>query len=157
MKLVSLSFVALLVLCSLGVAEQDQPQPTNGNQAAPHTVRATSQEVVLDMVFRDKKGRAIRDLKPEEIHISEDGVEQKLTSFRLVQGGAAPENTEQHAGQLDPMREIRLVTLVFEGLDQEGKRFFRQAVKDILDMTPEQNLYFSILTIDQRLHVLQPF
>jgi VWFA-related protein len=55
------------------------------------------------------------------------------------------------------MREIRLVTLVFEGLDPEGKRFFRQALKDMLDMTPEQNLYFSVLTIDQRLHVIQPF
>jgi len=55
------------------------------------------------------------------------------------------------------MREVRLVTLVFEGLDQEGKRFFRQALKDILDMAPEQNLYFSILTIDQKLHIIQPF
>ena len=46
---------------------------------------------------------------------------------------------------------------VFEGLDQEGKRFFRQALKDILDMAPEPNLYFSILTIDQKLHCIQPF
>jgi VWFA-related protein len=55
------------------------------------------------------------------------------------------------------MREVRLVTLVFEGLDQNGKRFFRGALKDILDMTPEQNLYFSVLVIDQQLHVIQPF
>src|SRR5437773_7117249 len=55
------------------------------------------------------------------------------------------------------MREVRLVTLVFEGLDQEEKRFFRQALKDILDMAPERNLYFSILTIDQKLHCIQPF
>jgi VWFA-related protein len=157
MKPLSFSLVALVVLCASGLAQQGQSQPSNGNQTTPPTVRATSQEVVLDMVFRDKKGRTIRDVKPEEIHISEDGVEQKLTSFHLVQGGAAPATSEQPAPQLDPMREIRLVTLVFEGLDQEGKRFFRQATKDILDMTPEQNLYFSILTIDQKLHVLQPF
>jgi len=155
MKWLPFSFAALLLLCASSLAQQDQSQPNNQVAA---TVHATSQEVVLDMVFRDKKGRAIRDVRPEEIHISEDGVDQKLTSFRLVQGNAGP--AAAATGQplhLDPMREIRLVTLVFEGLDQEGKRFFRQAVKDLLDMSPEQNLYFSILTIDQRLHVIQPF
>jgi len=156
MKRLPLSLVALCVFCGSGFSEQSQSQTSNGNQTNPPTVRATSQEVVLDMVFRDKKGRAIRDVRPEEIQISEDGVEQKMTSFRLIQGGTEPVS-EQAAPKLDPMREIRLVTLVFEGLDQEGKRFFRQAVKDLLDMSPEQNLYFSILTIDQRLHVIQPF
>ena len=157
MKRLPLSLVAVCIFCASGFSEQSQSQTSNGNQTTtPPTVRATSQEVVLDMVFRDKKGKAIRDLRPEDIHIMEDGVEQKLTSFRLIQGSAAPAGGPV-ATQLDPMREIRLVTLVFEGLDQEGKRFFRQALKDILDMTPEQNLYFSILTIDQRLHIIQPF
>ena len=156
MKWLPFSLAALLLLCASSLAQHDQSQPNNASQAAT-TVHATSQEVVLDMVFRDKKGRAIRDVRPEEIHISEDGVEQKLTSFHLVQGSqAAPASADQPL-QLDPMREIRLVTLVFEGLDQEGKRFFRQSLKDMLDMAPEQNLYFSILTIDQRLHVLQSF
>jgi VWFA-related protein len=109
------------------------------------------------MVFRDKKGKTIRDIKPEEIHISEDGVEQKINSLRLVEGTAPVSAITETSTSLDPMREVRLVTLVFEGLDPEGKRFFRQALKDILDMTSEQNLYFSVLTIDQRLHVVQPF
>src|SRR5262249_8796380 len=130
--------LSLFTSCALA---QAQPQQNSSSQAAPSadqavppTVHATAQEVVLDMVFRDKKGKAIRDVRPEEIHISEDGVEQKLTSFHLVQGTAAPTGAGQSTLQLDPMREVRLVTLVFEGLDQEGKRFFRQAVKDILDM-----------------------
>ncbi len=134
--------------------------PTPQQEAAPAatTIRSNAQEVVLDMVFRDKKGKTVRDIRPEEIHISEDGVDQKVTSFRLVEGNApvAPASSATKLS-LDPMREIRLVTLVFEGLDPEGKRFFRQALKDMLDMTPEQNLYFSVLTIDQRLHVIQPF
>src|SRR5256885_16732368 len=137
MKWLPFSLTALILLCASGLAQQSHSQSDNATQAAT-TVHATSQEVLLDMVFRDKKGRAIRDVRPEEIHIAEDGVEQKLTSFHLVQGNqAAPAGTEQPL-QLDPMREIRLVTLVFEGLDQEGKRFFRQSLKDILEMTPEQ-------------------
>jgi VWFA-related protein len=119
--------------------------------------------VVLDLVFRDKKGKTVTNIRPEEIHISEDGVEQSLKSFRLL-GGNPPQPAvpppavpASGAAPLDPLREVKLVTLVFEGLDIEGKKFFHQAVKDILDMAPEQNLYFSILAIDQRLHVIHPF
>ena len=141
---------------------QQQSQQNTSRPAASPTVRSTTQEVVLDMVFRDKKGRAIHDIRPEEIHVLEDGVEQKVTSFHLVEGkSAALSGAQTPAGAgsllLDPMQEVRVVTLVFEGLDQDGKRFFRQALKDILDMAPEQNLYFSILTVDQGLHVIQPF
>ncbi len=155
----------LLVPVALAAPNQQQGANNSPSSASqPDTIHANAQEVVLDMVFRDRKGRAVRDIRPEEIHISEDGVEQKLTSFRLVEGKQAQSSGSPTAAadnkplpQLDPMREIRLVTLVFEGLDPEGKRFFRQAVKDLLEMTPEQNLYFSVLTIDQKLHCLQPF
>ena len=150
--------VFLLSACSL-VAQSQSPQ-ANADQVAP-TVRSTAPEVLLDLVFRDKKGRTIHDLRPQDIHILEDGVEQNLTSFQLVEGNVpkvvAPESASAAPAALDPMREIRLVTLVFEGLDLEGKRFFRQALKDILDMAPEQNLYFSIVTVDHGLHLLQPF
>lgn len=154
--------LVVVILFSLSaIVVQGQTQQGPPDQTAP-TVRSNAQEVLLDMVFRDKKGKAIRDIRPEEIHISEDGTDQKLTSFRLVEGKTAqPLGTGATAESaplpLDPMREIRLVTLVFEGLDVEGKRFFRQAVKDLLEMTPEQNLYFSVLTIDQKLQCIQPF
>ncbi len=156
-------FLTAFLLSASSLEAQGQSQQDTSGQATPPTVRSTAQEVVLDMVFRDKKGRTIRDIRPEEIHVSEDGVEQKLTAFRVVDGKTAESLTvpkssvEGGSLSLDPMREVRLVTLVFEGLDQEGKRFFRQALKDILDMAPQPNLYFSILTIDQKLHCIQPF
>lgn len=154
--------LAALLLSAFSLAAQQPSQQTTSNQASPPTVRSSANEVVLDMVFRDKKGRAIHDIRPEEIHVLEDGVEQKVTSFHLVEGksaelsGAAKASTENGSLALDPMREVRLVTLVFEGLDQEGKLFFRQSLKDILGMAPEQNLYFSIVTVDHGLQVLQP-
>ena len=156
-------FLTAFLLSASSLEAQGQSQQDTSGQATPPTVRSTAQEVVLDMVFRDKKGRTIRNIRPEEIHVSEDGVEQKLTAFRVVDGKTAESLTvpksslEGGSLSLDPMREVRLVTLVFEGLDQEEKRFFRQALKDILDMAPEPNLYFSILTIDQKLHCIQPF
>jgi VWFA-related protein len=155
-------FLAALLVSSFTSAAQGQSQQSSSDQASPTSIRSTVQETVLDMVFRDRKGKTIRDIRPEEIHILEDGVEQNLMSFRLIEGNAAKPGTLDSGARgstsaVDPMRDIRLVTLIFEGLDNEGKRFFRQALKDILDMAPEQNLYFSILTVDQRLHVIQPF
>lgn len=154
------AFLTAFLLSAFSLVAQSQPQQGNSDQASP-TIRSTAQEVVLDLVFRDKKGRPIRDVRPQEIHILDDGVEQNLTSFRLVEGSVpkptAPESTSVASAGLDPMREVRLVTLVFENMDLEGKRFFRQALKDILDMSPEQNLYFSVLTVDHGLHLIQPF
>ena len=143
-------------------AAYGQTHPNNSDPVPASTIQSTAQEVVLDMVFRDRKGKTIRDLRPEEIRISEDGVEQKLTSFRLLDGKTvrsldATKSAESGPVPLDPTREVRLVTLVFENLDIDGKRFFRQAVKDILDMSPEPNLYFSVLTVDHKLQCIQPF
>src|SRR5713226_4460692 len=161
MKRLFVLLTALLLSASSLEAQGQSQQDTTGQAPRP-AVRSAAEEVLLDMVFRDKKGRTIRGIRPEEIHVSEDGIEQKLTSFRVVEGKtaesvSAPKSAGNESLSVDPMREVRLVTLVFEGLDQEGKRFFRQALKDILDMAPEQNLYFSILTIDQKLHIIQPF
>ncbi len=143
-------------------AAYGQTRPNNSDPVPASTIQSTAQEVVLDMVFRDRKGKTIRDLRPEEIRISEDGVEQKVTSFRLLDGKTvrsldATKSAESGPVPLDPTREVRLVTLVFENLDIDGKRFFRQAVKDILDMSPEPNLYFSVLTVDHKLQCIQPF
>src|SRR5580765_8727401 len=119
--------LTVLLLAALGSAAQSQPQQANPEQSNT-TLRSTAQEVLLDMVFRDKKGKAIRDVRPEEIHVSEDGIEQTLTSFRLIEGNAAeaaatPGTNTATMGRVDPLREIRLVTLVFEGLDAEGSGF----------------------------------
>src|SRR2546430_13791623 len=77
--------LSLLLLCGPVLGQQSPSQQTNSNQTASPTLHSTAQEVVLDIVFRDKKGRTIHDIRPEEIHVLEDGVEQKVTSFRLVE------------------------------------------------------------------------
>src|SRR5256712_2664756 len=49
-------------------------------------------EVVLDAVVKDKKGRAVKDLTAADFQISEDGVPQEVRSFRLVSRESAPVN-----------------------------------------------------------------
>ena len=155
-----LVIIATLSLpCSL-IAKEPASQQAGTSQANGPSLRVNTQEVTLDMVFRDKKGKTIHDIRPQEVHVFEDGVEQHLASFRHVEGqnAAAPAPVSSSGSiPMDPMRELRLVTLVFEGLDLDGKRFFRQALEDIFKMAPEQNLYFSVMVVDQKLNMLQPF
>ncbi len=140
--------------------------PTPEQQAAT-TIKTVAQEVLLDVVVRDKKGKPVRDLKPEEIEVLDNGEAVGIKSFRLVEGArvvpsaaAAPTPATPAAEAtpaLDPLRQIRLVSLVFERLGVDGRRLFKQAALDILKSAPEQNLYFAVFSIDQTLRLLQPF
>ena len=49
---------------AFSLAAQQQSEQNTSAQAAPPTMRSTAQEVVLDMVFRDKKGKTIHDIRP---------------------------------------------------------------------------------------------
>jgi VWFA-related protein len=143
------------------VAQAPAAQSANTGQSSAPSLRVNTSEVTLDMVFHDKKGKTIHDIRPEEIHVFENGVEEKVNAFHYVEGtsSAVPGNAAAPNGTtpVDPMRELRFVTLVFEGLDLDGKRFFRQALQDIFNAAPEQNLYYSVMVIDQKLNMIQQF
>ena len=70
------------VLILLAAAPPALPQPQS-------TAKANVDEVLLDLVVRDKKGKPVTDLKPEEIAITDNGVKQSILSFRLVRGSEA--------------------------------------------------------------------
>src|SRR4051812_23589938 len=48
-----------------------------------------SNEILLDAVVKDKKGHVVKDLKPSDVEVYEDGVRQEVKSFRLVTRGPA--------------------------------------------------------------------
>src|SRR4051794_37550602 len=57
--------------------------PAEKEQEIEKVVVGTN-EVVLDAVVKDKKGRAVKDLTAADFEVSEDGVPQEVRSFRLV-------------------------------------------------------------------------
>lgn len=153
-------FRSIVMLAAAGAALAQSPQTPEQNASSP-LVRSTSQEVVLDMIVRDKKGHVVRDLKPEEIEVTDNGTKQKITSFRLVEGVAGSgKNAESTTSgrPMDPLRQVRLVTIAFERLGQDTSRALaRQAALDLLKNEAGPNLYFGVFTIDQRLSVLQQY
>jgi VWFA-related protein len=146
--------LAAFVAASLGLAVYAQ-QPQTPSAAGP-AIRAAAEEVLLDVVVRDKKGHRVDDLKPEDFQIFDNGEPKKITSFRLVQGGEAI-GAGGTRTQLDPLRQIRLVTMIFHCWDNNARRLARDAALDLLKGELPQNVYMAIMTIDFKLEVLQAF
>src|SRR5580658_6717584 len=89
---VRLSF-AFCSLMAAPLLAQDAPPAESGT-----TIHATVNEVALDLVVRDKKGRLVKNLKPGDVEIYEDGVRQEIRSLRLA-GGEAPVQPAKAAPQ----------------------------------------------------------
>ena len=147
-----LCFGALAGVCALAqTSPNSRPTPSQ-----PPALKAGAEEVVLDVVVRDKKGRVVKDLKPENFEVSDNGEKRAIKSFRLVEGSEAI-NSAGGRTQLDPLRQVRLVTLIFEGLDQNGRRLSRDAGLSLLKSELGPNVYMAILAIDHKLEAIQPF
>jgi len=61
-------------------------QPAQTTQPNP-TFRVRVDLVTNDIVVRDEKGNFVPDLRPEDIQVFEDGVQQELSSMTVVTGG----------------------------------------------------------------------
>src|SRR5204863_3670692 len=59
-------------------------QAQTASPSVAPTIRATASEVLLDIVVRDKHGKPVRNLRPADVQIFEDGVRREAKSFRFV-------------------------------------------------------------------------
>jgi len=145
-------------------AQQPAPQP----QAAPGAPKfsAGANLVVLDLVVRDKKGRPVKDIAPGDIEVYDDGTKVAFQDLHLVEAGRGGDaalvgttgsSTERKRPAMDPLRQLRLVTLVFERLGVDGRVFARQAAMDLLKQPERTNVYYAVFVIDQRLKLLQQY
>ena len=131
-------------------------------------IRSTTQEVLLDAVVRDKKERLIRNLKAEDIRVLEDGIPQKVQTFRFTDIDSdepAPPSAPPAAGvpapphgpALNPLHNLNIVTVVFERMGPRSRLFAQQAAADFLANEFRSNTYGGIFSLDFRLNVLQPY
>jgi VWFA-related protein len=142
------------------VALTSAPELARQAPAAPSqtpTIKSNVDEVLLDIVVRDKKGKPINDLKPDDLTITDNGTKQNITSFRLVNGAEAISHTGE-VTKLDPMRQVRLVTLAFEAMGEPDQRLIaRKAAIDLIKGDQGTNVFYSVVMINTRLMVLQQF
>jgi VWFA-related protein len=133
------------------------PAQAQAPESAQPAFRTGTGEVLVDIVVRDKRGKLTRDLKAEEISILENGIAQKVTSFRQ-QRTARPEREDREptvqaggaAGHsVEVTRQIRLVSLVFEGLDSDGRRNARNAAQTFVANDIGPNVYYAVFYVSR--------
>lgn len=139
-----------------GVLQAATPAQAPAANGSDQTFKTGTEEVVLDVVVRDKKNRPIDDLKASDFQVYDNGVKRQVKSFRLVQGNEAT-SADGHTAPLDAMRQVRLLTLIFDNLDVEGRRLSRDAGFSLLKDELQPNVFISVLAIDHALEVIQPF
>src|SRR5436853_7858878 len=75
------SILLATVLAVLAVPTHSQEKKTKKSAYDDDVIKVTSNLVSLDVIVKDKKGKAITDLKPEDFTVFENGVAQKIDFF----------------------------------------------------------------------------
>jgi VWFA-related protein len=113
---------------------------------------AGADKVVLGVVVKDKKGVAVPDLKPEELEVTENGSRRPVESLRFVNAAAAPA-----AGNEGAPQPGQLVSLVFDGLDQNQQKLAQQAARAFLGNALGPDTWIAVFRIGLQLWTVQPF
>jgi VWFA-related protein len=131
--------------------------------------------VVLDIVVRDRQGRLLRDLKPSEFEVYEDGVRQRVDSFFVVSKGAeadtppaaahpaaAPLREPDAAPAAEAEREPSsseptVLAFVFDRLSAQGRNLAEKAALAYLTRGRRTDDLVGVFSIDLALHTIQPF
>ncbi len=132
--------------------------------STPALPNVTVQEIHLDLVARDKKGRPVRDLAPRDVTVTDNGIAVQPKSFRLVENRVSREEEGKRGNSrvakpaaTTSAGEIQLISLVFDRLQQDGRVLSRKAALDLLSRPISPNTYLAVFSIEHRLNILQPF
>ena len=125
-------------------------------------IQTAGEEVLVDVVVRDKKGRAVTNLPESAFTVLDEGTARQISSFRLVRGTEAVSSSGSGsattaAQKLDPIRQIRLVSMIFDRLDQGERTFTRRAAVDLMNVELPQNVYVAVFALGNELRAIQGF
>ena len=114
--------VLVVAVLALGASFSAQQPPPAQEQQAPPVFRAGTVLVEVDAIVRDRSGKFVADLKPEEFEVLDAGEAQRIEAIYLVQGAtvtpalpAAPGPAAPGAGDTPaPPRTQRVFILFFD-------------------------------------------
>ena len=163
----SYTLVAFAIFLSAvsALAQTPKPAPTT----EPDVVKITTSLIQLDVSVTDRKGNPIRDLKPEEVEIYENGKKQPVTAFSFV--SSVREATEQARPQpgtvsvpappstLRPDQVRRTVALIVDDLSLsfESTYHTRRALKKFVDEQMQEGDLVAIIRTGAGVGALQQF
>jgi VWFA-related protein len=161
------SCLSFILLITIGLSPALVCSQTPASQDQDEVIRVRSNEVRLDVVVKDKKGRQVRDLKATDFEVSEDGVPQKVESFRFVTREATPVTAETNKAKpsgpdsATPTAGARstpaITALVFDRLSPEARALARKAGLAYAQEGMAAGSFTGVFGIDQSLRTVQTF
>ena len=168
----ALTFPAGITLAAAG--PQEPPPPTAQPADVPVFTVGTA-AVTLDVVVRDKKGNAVRDLKASDFEVFEDDVKQTVESFKIyghplpaaaavpakASAPAAPSAPPPTAASEPAAEETearsQVIAFVFDRLSPNARSLAQKAALTYLDRGHVEGDLVGVFTIDLALQAVQPF
>ncbi len=128
-------------------------------------IRSSSNEVLLDLVVRDAHGKLVKNLKAEDVSVYEDGIQQKVSSFRLVAGtevraedikqaaqlqtlGAGPTVPGRPRPAVNPLRTVNVVCLILSDLDANTRGLAFQSARQFVNNELRPNTFIGVFSMD---------
>src|SRR5713101_7960940 len=158
----ALLVTSAILLAVIPVQSQDKKQ-TKSSAADDDVIKVTYNLVSLDVIVKDKKGKAITDLKPEDFAVSENGVPQKIEFFDATlttSEATQPPNDSTRPKSRTPSGFPRnIIALVLDGQSTELanlKHVREGTVKYIRERISDSDSV-ALFSISSGLQLLQPF
>jgi len=152
-----------LFLSFMPVQAQDKKQTKSADD---DVIKVTSNLVNLDVIVKDKKGKAITDLKPEDFTVSENGVPQKIEFFdsTLTSGNEAAQpitaTGSTESKQRTPSGFPRnIIALVLDGQSTElaNLKHVREGIIKYIRERISDSDSVALFSISGGLQLLRPF
>ena len=170
-KRASSAFLNLLVataifLAAIPLQSQDKKEPRKSADQED-VIKISSNLVNFDVMVKDKKGKAITDLKAEDFVLSENGVPQTISFFdstlssssrtnEPVKPASIPLTTEKRGSNSFPRN---IISLVLDGQTTEGAnlKHVRDGMTKYIRERISDSDSVALFAISGGLQLLQPF
>ncbi len=170
----AIGFFFLLIFFSFpAFAQQALPTPTKSPVPADtDVVKISTNLIQLDVTVVDAKGKIVKDVRPEEVEIYENGKKQKISNFSFVaaertieQKKAAEKSAEAKVAipaptaTLRPEQVRRTIALVVDDLflSFESAYHTRRALKKFVDEQMQEGDLVAIIRTGAGIGALQQF
>jgi len=159
--------VALAALCRTDAVSQiplQSPTPISDTDV----VKISTNLIQLDITVTDKNGKPVKDLKPSEIEIFENGEKQRITSLTYIAGAAQPppslianEKTKEPVPQvvLRPEQIRRTIAIVVDDLSLSFESSYQtqRALRKFVDEQMQDGDLVAIIRTGAGIGALQQF
>lgn len=152
--------MGLLVLASGARSQSASPTPPPAEGS--DVVKISTTLIQIDVTVKDKKGKVVTDLKPEEIEVYENGKKQKLTNFSFVSNVRAQETKSDVVlppTAIKPTDVRSTIALVVDDLSLsfESTAQVRRALKKFVDEQMQDGDLVAIVRTGAGIGALQQF